>query len=139
MFIFLYFTVHYAPGPSNTLFGFVKGIDGNIHFQFEGQASLFSEGSTPECNTPISGGDEQILRMIISTTLFKENRAILKKPDFLFGDMVPDTDQQLLAGEGQWIYTLNGDWYYLLERKCHYPLAFFQSVTISRLMRWGVR
>ena len=50
----------------------------------------------------------------MSTTFFEEeNRAILRKPDFLFGDAAPDTDQQLLAGEGQWIYTLNGDRYYL--------------------------
>ena len=67
MFIFLCFAVHYAPCPSNTPFGNVKGIDGSIHIQFEGQASLFSKGSTPECNTLIPGGDERTLRRIIST------------------------------------------------------------------------
>ena len=136
MFILLYFAVHYAPGPSNTFFGSVKGIDGNIHFQFVGQASLFSEGSTSERNVLISGGDERTLKTIMSTTFFKgENRAILRKPDFLFEDAALDTDQQLLAAKVQWIYTLDGDRYYLPESKRHYPLAFFHSVTVPRLMR----
>ena len=79
---------------------------------------LFSEGSTPERNALISGGDERTLRTIISTTFFEgEICVILKKPDFLFGDATLDTDQQLLAGEGQWTYTLNRDRYYLPSQK----------------------
>jgi len=64
-----------------------------------------------------------------------QSRAILRKPDFLFGDLAPDMDQQLLAGEGQWIYTLDRDRYYLPESNRHYPLAFFRSVTMLRFMR----
>ena len=56
MFAFLYFAVHCSPGPSNTLFGSARGIDGNIHFQFQRQASLFSEESTPKRNALILGG-----------------------------------------------------------------------------------
>jgi len=60
------------------------------------------------------------------TAVFEgENYTIFTKPNFLFGDSLPDADQQLLAGEGQWIYTLDGDRYYLLKIRCHYPLAFF--------------
>ena len=57
---------------------------------------------------------------------------------FLFRDAASDTDQQLLAGEGQWIYSLEGDQYYQPESKRHYPSAFFQSVKMSRFMRWGI-
>jgi len=96
----------------------------NIHFQFKGQALLFTEGSTLECNALIMSGDKRTLRTIISMAFFeKENRGILRKPDFLFVDAASNTDQQLLIGE--WIYTLNGDRYYLLESKRHYPLPFF--------------
>ena len=49
------FTVHYALDPSNSLFRSVRGMDGNIRFQFQGRASLFSKGSTPERNTLILG------------------------------------------------------------------------------------
>ena len=79
---------------------------------------LFSEGSTPERNALISGGDERTLRTIISTTFSEgEIRAIFKKPNFLFGDVTLDTDQQPVAGEGQWTYTLNRDQYSLPSQK----------------------
>ena len=59
------------------------------------------------------------------TAMFEgENHTIFKKPDFLFRDAAPDADQQLLSGEGQWVYTLDGDQYYLRESRCQYPLAF---------------
>ena len=62
----------------------------------------------------------------MSTTVFKrENRTILQKPNFLFRVAALDIDQQLFTGEGQWVYTLNGDRYYLLESRRHYPLTFF--------------
>ena len=100
-------------------------------FQFAGQALLFSERSTPECNALISGREERTLWSIILTTFFEEkNWAILRKSDFLFEDAALDTDQRLLTGEEKWIYTLEGDKYYLPKSKRHYPLAFFQSVII---------
>jgi len=49
MFIILCFVVHYTPGLLKTLYGSVRGMDENIHFQFEVEASLFSEESTLEC------------------------------------------------------------------------------------------
>jgi len=33
-------------------------MNGNIHFQFQGQESLFSEERTPKHNRLISGGDK---------------------------------------------------------------------------------
>ena len=93
MLVLLCFAVRYAPGPSNALFGFVRAMDKNIHFHFEGQALLFSEQSTPKRNALIVGEDERTLRIIISTAVFEvENRTILRKPDFLFGDAALDTD-----------------------------------------------
>jgi len=75
----------------------------------------------------------------MSIAIFEgKNCTILRKPDFLFGDAASDTDQQLLAREGRWVYTLNGDRYYHPESRHHYPLAFFQSVTMARKMTWSV-
>jgi len=62
-------------------------MDGNIHFQFQGQASPFSEESTPERNTLILGRDERTLHIIMMTTVFEgKNCIIFRKPDFFFGD-----------------------------------------------------
>ena len=75
-------------------------MDGNICFQFQGQASLFSEGNTPERNTLIVGEDEQTLRIIITTTSLEgEDQTIYQKLDFIFKDAALNNYQQLLAGE----------------------------------------
>ena len=72
----------------------------------------------------------------ILTTAPLENRdwKIYQKSDFMFGDAAPDTNQQLLAGEGEWIFTVNGEKYYLPSSKRHFPLSFFQCVTRLRKM-----
>ena len=128
MFILFYFAVHYAPGPFTSLFGSVRGMDENVHFKFQREATLFSNGSTPERNAFILAGHERTLRVIIFTAVLEgENRIVYRKSEFILGDAAPDTDQQLLAGEGQSVYTLDGDRYYLPQSKRHYSLAFFQS------------
>ena len=114
-------------------------MDGSVRFQVLRQASLFSEGRTHERNTLILGGDERTLHIIISTaTLEGEDRTIYQILEFIFGEAVSDTDQQLLAGKRQWVYTLNGDRYYLSESKHYYLLAFLQLVTMPRMMKWGM-
>ena len=86
--------MHYAPGPSNSLLRSVKGMDRNIHFQFQGQASLFSEGSTSKRNTLILGRDECTLHIIIFTAVLEgENRMVYQKLEFIFGDAALYTDQ----------------------------------------------
>jgi len=45
---------------------------------------------------------------------------IYQKLEFILGDTALGIDQ-LLVGKGQWVYTLDGDRYYLLESKRHYP------------------
>jgi len=54
----------------------------------------------------------------------------------MFGDVAPDTDHQLLAGEGQLTFNLDGEKYYLPSSKRHFPLSFFQCVTRPRKMKW---
>jgi len=50
---------------------------------------------------------------------------VFPKPAFMFRDAAPDTDQQLLAGEDPWIFTIGGEKYYLHKSKRHFPLSFF--------------
>jgi len=45
--------VHYTADLLNSLFGSAKGLDGNVGLQFQGQAFLFSEMSTPDHDTLI--------------------------------------------------------------------------------------
>ena len=51
----------------------------------------------------------------------------LSKARLYIRDAAPDTDHQLLAGEGQWIFNLDGEKYYLPSSKRHFPLFFFSN------------
>ena len=87
------FAVHYTSGPLNSLFGSVRGLDGNINLQFLGQASLFSERSTPNRDALIHTGDQRTMRSILTTAPLEDcDRKIYQKPSFMFGDAAPDTN-----------------------------------------------
>ena len=110
-FVFAYFTVHYILGP-------LKGMEGSAYFQFQGQASLYSDKSTPEQDALILAADQCTLRSILTTTVLENhNREVCQKPDFTFGDSVLDTDQQIHTGEGQWIFSVGEEKYYLPSSK----------------------
>ena len=82
--------------------------------------------STPDSDVLIQIGDQRTIRSILTIAPLKDrDRKIYRKPGFMFGDTVPDTDQQLLAGEGQGIFTLNGEKFYLPLSKHHFSLLFF--------------
>ena len=105
-------------------------MNGSAHFQFQGQDSLFSDRSSPKRDALLLTAVERVTRSILTTAPIKDhNWIVYKKPNFMFEDTVPDSDQQLLAKEGQWIFTIEGKKYYLPSSKRHFPLSFFQSVT----------
>jgi len=80
----------------------VRRLDGNVSLQFQWQASLFSEQSSPARDTLVYGGDQHTTRSILTTTPLEDcGRKAYRKPDFMFGDAAPDPDHQLLAREGQ--------------------------------------
>ena len=79
------------------------------------------------------------MRIILTTAPLEDSdRKVYRKPGFMFGDAAPDNDHQLLAGEGQWIFKLNGEKYYLPSSKRNFLLSFFQCVTKVRKMKWQV-
>jgi len=100
---------------------------------------LFSKRSTPGRDAFFHTGDQRTMRSILTTAPLEDcDRKIYRKPAFMFGDAAPDTDHQLLAGEGQWDFKLNGKEYYLSSSKRYFPLSFFQCVTRPRKMKWQV-
>ena len=99
--------------------------------------SLFSERRTPDRDVLIHTRDQCTMRSILTTAPLEDrDQKIYRKLDFMFRDAAPDTEQQLLVREGQWILTLNGEKYYLPSSKRHFPLSFFQCVTKPRKMNW---
>ena len=79
------------------------------------------------------------MRSILTTAPLEDSdRRIYQKPGFMFGDAAPDHDRQLLGGEGQWIFKLDREKFYLPSSKRHFPLSFFQCVTRAQKMPWQV-
>ena len=91
--------MHYTPGPLNSLFGSIRGLDGNVSLQFQGQALLFSEWSIRGRDALIHTGDQHTMRSILTTAPLEDcDQKIDRKSTFMFGDAAPDTDHQLLTG-----------------------------------------
>ena len=68
------------------------GMDRSMHFQFKGHNFFFSEESTPKRDVLILEGDKRILRIVMSIIIFEgNNRAVLHKPAFMFGDATLDS------------------------------------------------
>ena len=132
------FAVHYSMRPLNSLFGSVRGMDWSVHFQFQGQFSLFSDESSAERDALIFVEDQRTLRSILITAALEDNMVVFRKPVFIFGDAAPNANQQLLTREDQWIFTIGGEKYYLPMSKHYFPLLFFRSVTTTRKMDWPV-
>ena len=121
------------------MFGTLRGIDGNVRFQFQGQTSIFNDRSSSKRDALILTADERVTQNILTTTpLENHNHVVYQKLNFVHGDAVPDTDQQLLSREDQWIFTVESEKYYLPSRKKHFPLSYFQSVMMLQKMRWSV-
>ena len=123
--------------PENPLFGSSHGVDGDLAFQFQGNASLFSRASTPERSALLYPEGSSALRSIMTTALLEDvNQFTHEKPEFIFGDAAPDTDNQLSAGEGQWIYRIGEDKFYLPSNPRHFPLYHFANITKDRKTPW---
>ena len=102
-------------------------------------SSLFSDRSSAERDALLLIVDECVTRSILTIASIEGHNCIVyQKSNFMFADAAPDTDQQLLAEEGQWIFTIEGEKYYLPSSKRYFLLSYFQAVTAPRKMRWSV-
>ena len=68
-------------------------MDGNMRLQFQGQASLFSDRSSPKRDALLLAANERVTWSILTTAPIEDhNRVVYRKPNFIFGDEAPDTD-----------------------------------------------
>ena len=75
------------------MFGFIRGMDGSMHFQFQGQASLYNDKRSPERDALLLAADERVTRSILTTASIEDhNQIVYRKSDFMFGDATPDNN-----------------------------------------------
>jgi len=69
---------------------------------YNSRGRLFSERNIPNRDALIYTGDQHTMRSILTTAPLEDRDwKIYQKPGFMFGDAAPDTEQHLLAEDGQ--------------------------------------
>ena len=77
-------------------FGYVGGADPNMIFVLQRTAPV-TTGKSKEQRSQISNDSMLTLREIISDSRFEsDSRALLRKPDFFFGDSIEEDEAVLL-------------------------------------------
>ena len=99
------FTVRYSsnPLPKQCHFGHIGGADPNMIFLLQ-RAAPVTTGKSKERWSRISNASMLILREIIFDSWFEsDSRALVKKPDFFFGDSIEEDEAALYDGNYKWL------------------------------------
>ena len=77
------------------------------------------------------------LREIFFDGRFKsDSRALLKKPDFSFGDSIEEDEAALYDGDYKWLHQIGNRRFFLLNMERMYPLAYLQHMSVCQTMDW---
>jgi len=71
------------------------------------------------------------LREIIFDGPFKlDSRALLRKPDFFFGDSIEEDKAALYDGDYKWLHQIGNRRFFLPNIERMYPLAYLQHISV---------
>ena len=71
------------------------------------------------------------LRKIISDGRFEsDSRALLRKPDFFFGDSIEEDEAALYDGNHKWLRQIGDRKFFLPNMERMYPLAYLQDMSV---------
>jgi len=77
------------------------------------------------------------LREIISDGRFESNsRALLRKPEFFFGDSIEEDEAALYDGDYKWLRQIGNMRFFLPNMERMYPLAYLQHISVCQTMDW---
>jgi len=132
------FAVRYSSNPLSKKchFGHVGGVDPNMIFIFQRTAPV-TTGKSKERPSQISNASMLTLRKIISDNRFEsDSRALLRKPDFFFDDLIEEDEAALYDGDYKWLCQIGNRRFFLLNTERMYPLVYLQHMFVCRTMRW---
>jgi len=90
-----------------------------------------------ERRSRISNASILTLREIISDDRFEsEPRALLRKPDFFFGNSIKEDEATLYDRDYKWLRQIGNRRFFLPNMEGMYPLAYFQHMSVCRTMDW---
>ena len=75
------------------------------------------------------------LREVMTDSRFEsEKRALMKKPQFFYGDPIPDHDNDVFEGKYKWIRVIADQYLFLPDMDQMCPLIYLQPMSIPRSM-----
>ena len=104
-FVFFFFVVRYFVDPLSKMhhFGHIDGLDPNVLFRLWRMASAFT-GKNQEWQAQLTRDSVLTLREILSDRKLKsEDRRLLRKPEFFFGDSIERDDENLYNRDYKWL------------------------------------
>jgi len=82
-------------------------------------------GKSKERRSRISNASMLNLREIISDGRFKsDSRALLRKPNFFFGDSIDEDEAAFYNGDYKWLCQVGNKRFFLPNMERMYPLAY---------------
>ena len=92
-------------------------------------------GKSRERQSWVGNASMLTLWEIISDSRFESNScALLRKPDFFFGDSIEEDEAIFYDGDYKWLRQIGNKRFFLPNMKRMYPLAYLQHMSVRRMM-----
>ena len=90
-----------------------------------------------EQRSRVSNASMLALREIISDGQFESNsHALLRKPNFFFGDSIEEDEAVLYDGDYKWLCQIGKRRFFLPNMERMYPLAYLHHMSVHQTMDW---
>ena len=63
-------------------------------------------------------------------------RALLRKPDFFFGDLIEEDEAAIYDEDYKWLRQIGNRRFFLLNMERMYPLTYLQHMFVCQTMDW---
>ena len=84
-------------------------------------------------------GSALIVRELITDAkLETSERKLMRKPIYIFGDVIDANDDKLFNGNYKWLRKIGDRFFFLPNMTRMVPLSYLQSVSIPRQMDWDL-
>jgi len=94
-------------------------------------------GKLRERWSQVSNASMLTLREIISDDqLESDSYALLRKPNFFFGDLIEEDEAALYDGDYKWLCHIGNRIFFLPNIEWIYPLAYLQHMSVCWTMDW---
>ena len=94
-------------------------------------------GKSRKRRSRVSNASMLTLREIISDgRLESDSRALLRKPDFFFGDSIEEDEAALYDGDYKWLCEIGNRRFFFPNIERVYPLAYLQHMSMRLTIDW---